>query len=318
MSAPIASPAGKTGGTAGASAGVKLTIDGKTVAAHTGETVLEVARREGVDIPALCAIAETAAWGACRLCMVEVEGADKLQAACTTWAAEGLVVKTDTPRVRARRESYLKMYLSDHNAYCEAPCSHACPTHIDIPGYLGALAAGDAAGAAAIVRAELPFPGILGRICPRYCEPVCRRGEVDEPIAICGLHRALADHPGSHAARLHRGTDSGKRVAVVGAGPAGLSAAWFLTQRGHQVTIYDAEPKAGGSLRYTIPEFRLPEKALDAELQPLWEAGVRFVGESTFAGGDPAGLLDAGFDAVAPPAEPPWTRRKPSPAAPQR
>ncbi len=295
MSAPKASPAGKTGATTG----VKLTIDGMTVAAHSGETVLEIARREGINIPALCHIAETAAWGACRLCMVEVAGVDKLQAACTTWASDGLVVKTDTPHIRARRESYLKMYLSDHNAYCEAPCSHACPTHIDIPAYMAALAAGDAAGAAAIVRAELPFPGILGRICPRYCEPVCRRGDVDEPIAICALHRALADHPAGTAAGLHLGTDSGKRVAIVGAGPAGLAAAWFLTQHGHQVTIYDTEPKAGGSLRYTIPEFRLPEKALDAELQPLWDAGVRFVGESEFAGaGDHANLLNAGFDAV--------------------
>ena len=239
---------------------MKLTINGKSCTGQKGETVLDVARRAGIDIPALCQMEGSAPWGACRLCLVEVEGIDKLQAACTTFVAEGLKVKTDSERIRAKRESYLRMYLSDHNAYCEAPCSHACPTHIDIPGYLAALAAGDAAGAASIVRAELPFPGILGRICPRYCEPVCRRGEVDEPIAICALHRALADHgptPAAHAPRPV--SSSGKRVAVVGAGPAGLSAAWFLTERGHQVTVYDAEAKAGGLLRYAIPEFRLPE-----------------------------------------------------------
>ena len=279
---------------------MKLTINGSACAGHKGETVLDVARREGIDIPALCQMEGSAPWGACRLCLVEVEGTTKLQAACTTFVAEGLKVKTDSERIRAKRESYLRMYLSDHNAYCEAPCSHACPTHIDIPAYMAALAAGDAAGAAAIVRAELPFPGILGRICPRYCEPVCRRGDVDEPIAICALHRALADHgpnPAAHAPRAS--TSSGKRVAVVGAGPAGLSAAWFLTQRGHQVTVYDAEPKPGGLLRYSIPEFRLPEKVLDQELQPLWEAGARFVSESKFVGYEsPAGLLDMGFDAV--------------------
>ena len=86
------------------------------------------------------------------------------------------------------------MYLSDHNAYCEAPCSHACPTHIDIPAFLAEIAAGNMGAAAEIVRDELPFPGILGRVCPRYCEPVCRRGDVDDPIAICGLHRAAGDH----------------------------------------------------------------------------------------------------------------------------
>jgi pyruvate/2-oxoacid:ferredoxin oxidoreductase beta subunit/NADPH-dependent glutamate synthase beta subunit-like oxidoreductase/ferredoxin len=275
---------------------VALTINGSTFDAREGETVLDVARREGIDIPALCHQAGTAAWGACRLCMVEVEGLTKLQAACTTWVADGMVVKTDTPRVRARRESYLKMYLSDHNAYCEAPCSHACPTHIDIPAYMAALAADDVAGAAAIVRKELPFPGILGRVCPRYCEPVCRRGDVDEPIAICALHRAAADHA---EAGLVRGTPTGKRVAIVGAGPAGLAAAWFLTERGHQATIYDADAKPGGLLRYSIPEFRLPEKVVDKELQPLWDAGVRFVGGSKLGYElDPEGLFDAGFDAV--------------------
>ncbi|NLO28696.1 MAG: FAD-dependent oxidoreductase, partial [Actinobacteria bacterium] len=240
--------AGSTVGTVATTA-LELTIDGKRVAAREGETVLEVARREGIYIPALCHIEGTAAWGACRLCLVEVSGMQKLQAACTTWVADGMAVKTDTPRVRARRQSYLKMYLSDHNAYCEAPCTHACPTHIDIPAYITALAAGDFAGAAEIVRAELPFPGILGRVCPRYCEPVCRRGDVDEPIAICALHRAAADHERKADGRLRTDRPTGKRVAVIGAGPAGLTAAWFLTQRGHQVTVYDGREEPGGLLR---------------------------------------------------------------------
>jgi len=273
-----------------------LTIDNKRFEARKGETVLEVARREGIDIPALCHEAGTAAWGACRLCLVEVEGLEKLQAACTTWVADGMVVRTDTSRVRARRESYLKMYLSDHNAYCEAPCTDACPTHIDIPAYMAALAAGDADGAAAIVRRELPFPGILGRVCPRYCEPVCRRAEVDEPIAICALHRSAADHAET---RLVSGAPTGKRVAVIGAGPAGLAAAWFLVERGNQVTLYDANEHPGGLLRYSIPEFRLPQRIVDKELRPLWDAGVRFVGKSELGYEiDPDGLFDAGFEAV--------------------
>jgi len=279
-----------------AKAAITLTIDGGQYSAREGETVLDVARREGIDIPALCHEEGMAAWGACRLCLIEVEGWPKLQAACTTWVAEGLVVHTDTPRVRARRKSYLEMYLSDHNAYCEAPCSHACPTHIDIPAYMAALAGGDPAGAAAIVREELPFPAILGRVCPRYCEPVCRRGEVDDPVAICALHRAAADHSDPI---LIPGVPTGRRVAVIGAGPAGLTSAWYLTTLGHEVTIYDANERPGGSLRYSIPEFRLPEKVVDKELEPLWDAGVRFVGESELGYEvDPDGLFDAGFDAL--------------------
>jgi formate dehydrogenase major subunit len=275
---------------------VTLSIDGRQFEAREGETVLDVARREGIDIPALCHQEGMAAWGACRLCMVEVEGRDKLQAACSTQVADGMAVDTDTPRTRQKRESYLKMYLSDHNAHCEAPCSHACPTHIDIPAYMAALAEGDAAGAAFLVREELPFPGILGRVCPRYCEPVCRRGKVDDPIAICALHRAAADHSD---ALLVPGIPTGRRVAVIGAGPAGLTSAWYLIRCGHQVTIYDTNQKPGGSLRYSIPEFRLPEKIVDKELGPLWDAGARFIGESELGYEvDPDGLFDAGFDAV--------------------
>ena len=275
---------------------VRFTIDGKAVSAKAGETVLSAAKRAGIEIPALCHQEGTPAWGACRLCLIEVKGADKLQASCATSVADGLVVHTQSKRVRAKRESYLKMYLSDHNAYCEAPCSSACPTHIDIPAYLSEVASGDMAAAAAIVRRELPFAGIFGRICPRYCEPVCRRGEVDDPISICSLHRAAGDHA---PAALQTAPSTGRRVAVIGAGPAGLSCAWYLTETGHEVTIYDTNEKPGGMLRYSIPEFRLPEKVLDRELAPLFDAGVRFV-DGVALGHEVTveGLLDAGFDAV--------------------
>ncbi len=275
---------------------VKLTINGRLVTATKGETVLQAAQRAGIEIPALCNVDGMAPWGACRLCLIEVEGWGKLQAACTTWVDNGLVVRTETQRVRARREHYLKMYLSDHDSYCEAPCAHACPTHIDIPAALAKIADGDLAGATAIVAEDLPFPGILGRVCQRYCEPDCRRSQVDDAVAICALHRAAGD---KSPAKLVAGRSTGKRVAVIGAGPAGLSAAWFLTRAGHAVTIYDKNDKPGGMLRYSIPSFRLPEAALDRELQPLWDAGVRFV-DGVGLGSEVTleGLLEAGMDAV--------------------
>jgi formate dehydrogenase major subunit len=275
---------------------LKLTIDGRLVSARRGDTVLQAARQAGIDIPALCQVEDMLPWGACRLCLIEVEGWPKLQAACTTWVDDGLVVRSNTPRVRAKRESYLRMYLCDHNSYCEAPCAHACPTHIDIPAFLAEIEKGDFAMAATIVADDLPFPGVLGRVCPRYCEPVCRRGEVDDPIAICALHRAAGDRK---PPRLVPAAASGKRTAVIGAGPAGLACAWYLRRAGHEVTVYDANDKPGGMLRYSIPSFRLPADVLDRELEPLWDAGVRYV-DGVLLGPDITleGLLEAGFDAI--------------------
>ena len=276
---------------------VKLTINGQSVAAQPGETVLTAAQHAGIDIPALCAQEGMAPWAACRLCLVEVEGTSKLQTACTTQVQDGLVVRTDTPHIRARRESYLRMYLSDHNSYCEAPCSVACPTHIDIPAFIAEIEKGDFAAADAIVRRDLPFPGILGRICPAYCESSCRRDQVDEPIAICALHRSARDKAGAPA--LVCAPSTGKRVAVVGAGVAGLTAAYYLAQLGHSVTVYDDHDEPGGMLRYAIPEFRLPQQVLDDELRPLWEAGVRFVGNVSLGENISVnGLLSGAFDAV--------------------
>ena len=194
-----------------------------------------------------------------------------------------------------------RMYLSDHNAYCEAPCSHACPTHIDIPGYLAALAAGDAAGAAAIVRDELPFPGILGRVCPRYCEPVCRRGDVDEPIAICALHRAFADHSGSAAARLHRGPPAASGWPSWAPARRACPRPGSSTERGHQVTLYDAEAEAGRLSALCHP--RVPPARRRSSSRTAAPLGCRRplrgrVSKFAATGDHAKACLDAGFDAV--------------------
>ena len=203
---------------------------------------------------------------------------------------------TGSPRARAKRSSFLRMYLSDHNAYCEAPCTDACPTHVDVPGCLAALAEGDFAQAAAIVRKELPFPAILGYVCPAYCEPVCRRGDLDEPIAICATHRFIADES---ERRLQPGPSTGKRVAVVGAGFGGLSAAWFLVASGHRVTVYDSADTGGMSLRNEVAEAPLTDEAIELELRPRWDAGARFIGGRVPVRDlDLRILLDAGFDAA--------------------
>jgi NADPH-dependent glutamate synthase beta subunit-like oxidoreductase len=155
------------------------------------------------------------------------------------------------------------------------PCTAACPAHMDVPGYLRMCAAGKRDEAHAIIREKVPFAGVLGRVCTHPCEDVCRRGEVNDPVAICALKRYAADGEKGLWKKQHQiETDSGKKVAVVGAGPAGLTAAFYLRKKGHAVIVFDANPKAGGMLRYGIPRFRLPRNILDREIADILDLGI--------------------------------------------
>ena len=157
------------------------------------------------------------------------------------------------------------------------PCKTACPVHIDVPGYLRMVAAGKADEANAIVREKVPFPGVLGRVCIHPCELACRRGAVNQPISICALKRYAADNDkGLWKTQNKVATDSGKKVAVVGAGPAGLTAAFYLRKRGHAVSLYESSGQAGGTMRYGIPEYRLPRTLVDREIGDILELGIEF------------------------------------------
>ncbi len=157
------------------------------------------------------------------------------------------------------------------------PCRAACPAGIDVPAYVRLVAQGRSEAAHAVIREKVPFPGVLGRVCTRPCEQACRRGRLNEPIAICALKRHAADGaPETWNPVGRRVPESGKNVAVVGAGPAGLTAAFYLRQKGHAVTVFDARDRAGGMLRCAIPEYRLPRNVLDREVAAIWESGVKF------------------------------------------
>ena len=157
------------------------------------------------------------------------------------------------------------------------PCSAACPAGINIPWYLRLVAEGKADAAYSVIRERVPLPGILGRVCVRPCEAACRRGKVNESISICALKRFASDHEeGSWKATCTVAEDTGKKVAVVGAGPAGLTTVFYLRKKGHAVTVFDANPKAGGMMRYGIPRYRLPEAALDKDISEIFSLGVHF------------------------------------------
>jgi NADPH-dependent glutamate synthase beta subunit-like oxidoreductase len=180
------------------------------------------------------------------------------------------------------------------------PCVAHCPAGIDIPRYLAAIAAGQDREALAVIRARVPFPGILGYACFHPCEDACRRGGVDQSVAICELKRFVADTVNDPSSdQTTESSNTGKRVAVVGSGPAGATAAYYLSRLGHGVDMYDRESKPGGMLRYGIPDYRLPVDVLDRDFDILKTLGVTFHMNHEFGGGNWIGELQSqGFDAI--------------------
>ncbi len=157
-----------------------------------------------------------------------------------------------------------------------APCVAACPANLSAQGYVQLIKAGKYPEALALIMDRLPLPGTIGRICPHPCETHCRRQKVDEPIAICNLKRFVADQVDWQALTPPTVEKREEAVAIVGAGPAGLSCAYHLALRGYQAVVFEAAPEAGGWLRYGIPEYRLPREVLDQEVEYLKRLGVEF------------------------------------------
>lgn len=253
-----------------------LTIDGQKLTATAGETILAVARRAGIEIPTLCHDDSLKPYGACGMCVVAMEGTGRLFRACATEAAEGQVIYTDTEAVISARRTALELLLSNHKGDCVAPCKLACPAGTDCQGYVGLIANNRFAEALQLLKESYPIPASLGRICPHPCETACRRAKVEQPISLARLKQFAAD------VDLNTGNPylpekkpaTGKKVAVVGGGPAGLTLAYFMALAGHQAVIFEMMPQAGGMLRYGIPEYRLPKNILDMEIALIEKLGV--------------------------------------------
>ena len=180
----------------------------------------------------------------------------------------------------------------------KAACSHTCPAGVDVPRYIRLIAQRKYDEAVAVIRERIPFPSVCGYVCFHPCEARCRRGQVDEPIAIRALKRFAADHAVTAGlSESQVALPSGKRVAIVGSGPAGLTAAYYLARLGgHAVTVFEALPEAGGMLRAGIPRYRLPEAVLDAEIDVIKQAGVEIQTGTRIDSLDR--LRDQGYDAV--------------------
>ena len=265
---------------------IRMEVDGRVIEGFEGQTILEVCRDNGIEIPTLCYEPKLPGFGACRMCVVEVEGEEHPPISCSRAAEDGMKVQTQTDELRRLRRTNLELIFSDHNAYCLPPCQNKCPSHIDIPGFLKQNAEGNWRESARVFKRTIPFPSILGRVCLAPCEDHCRRDEVDEAIAIRDSHRYAGDQVLRQM--LDDGIDpplpfevqtqTGRRVAVIGSGPAGMAAAYYLLINGHDVTVFERDPAPGGMLRYGIPQYRLPKvEVLEAEYESVTRLGGKIV-----------------------------------------
>lgn len=376
---------------------MKITIDGKTIEATEGSSILDAALAAGVYIPHLCSHPDLEAKGGCRLCSVEIDGVEGAVPSCMTKVEEGMNITINGPEADKVRKMAMELILASHPADCTGcpkfgkcelqslyqylgvsaerwrkksrsvpnddsnplishlftrcircgrciracqdlrgvkvldyvktkdgiragiasgtslkdagcrfcgacievcptgsivdqlkmmnpeksymenvvPCKANCPAHIDIPQYIRAIKEGDFDKETAIIREKVPFPEVLGSVCTHVCESNCKRNELGEPISICKLKRAAATQDsGAWKEKVHKEPETGKKVAVIGAGPSGLTAAYYLAKKGHAVTVFEKNEKAGGQCRYGIPSYRLPDDLLDREIANILEIGI--------------------------------------------
>jgi ferredoxin len=281
-----------------------ITIDGRRTEVQPGDSILAAARRLGIDIPTLCYLEKCGPLNTCQVCLVKANG--KLVPSCGTKVAPGMVVESETEEVHETRRTALELLFSDHVGDCLSPCHRLCPLMLNIPVMLRHVEAGQLAEARNTVRQALPLAGVLGRLCHHPCEQGCRRGNWDSPAAIRDMERFVTDwergqgagstHP-KEVGALDRKPPTNKSVVVIGAGPTGLAAAFYLSREGHAITVVDRRPKAGGLLR-DVAESLLPGAVLDAEVGVLAGMGIEFRMNAEL--GRPLTLdgLVRGFDAI--------------------
>jgi len=252
---------------------INFILDGKNVDAQPGETILSAAARHGVEIPTLCYNQKISHTTSCFVCLVKDKKTGKFLPSCSARPAEGQEIESSSNEVSEMRQTALGLLISEHTGDCEAPCTLACPAHAKVEEYVRAGREGNFLKSLELIKERVPLPMSIGRVCPRFCEKDCRRNVEGKPVAINDVKRIAADlFYESYQEKLP--ALNGKKIAIVGAGPAGLSAAYYLRLSGYSTHVFEAMPEPGGMLRYGIPEFRLPKNTLRKEIAHFTKMGI--------------------------------------------
>ncbi len=258
---------------------VKVVINNNELNVPEGTTVLKAVRMAGYDVPALCSNENLEHINSCMLCFVKDEVSGRLFPSCSHVVKEEMKIITEDDELCKLRKTGLELILSEHTGDCEAPCKLGCPAHMNIPEMNRLIVNGNFVEAIKVVKRDIALPSVLGRICPAPCEGVCHRKSVDEAVSVCLLKRFVADMDDIHPWPLPPLNE--KKVAIIGAGPAGLSAAYYLRLNGVNVTLYDKKNKPGGLLLTAIADDILPKDVLEREIASILKCGINFIGNTT-------------------------------------
>ena len=220
-----------------------------------------------------------------------------LSSDCAIGYEAGAMALTAIRGFRDDFEHHIREHSCGFDREARVPCVSGCPAHVDIPGYISLVEAGRYADAVKVIRKNNPLPLVCGLVCEHPCEMHCRRGMVDDPMNILALKRFAVEHSDLNDYRPSVADSTGKRIAVIGGGPAGLSCAYYLAVMGHKVTIFEQRHHLGGMLRYGIPSYRLPRERLQAEIDWILSAGIDVELDHSVNGEELARLRDE-FDAV--------------------
>lgn len=258
---------------------VKLSIDNQDIAVPADSSILDAAKKLNINIPTMCYLNGYERFTSCMICVVYEANTDRLLPACSAIVSEGMRIATENDLVRKARKDALDFLLSEHVGDCDAPCQRACPAHMNIPLMIRQIKNGRLKEAIQTIKKDIALPAVLGRICPAPCERGCHRKSFDSPVSICLLKRYVADVDLAQESPYCPAPppNSGKKAAVIGAGPTGLSAAYYILQYGHACDVYDNNPLPGGKLRYGVSDEVLSKDVLDQEIELIAKMGADFL-----------------------------------------